>query len=52
MYDQSATGFFLEVQTSKSRLLVAGVLLIAAIGKPIRRFRLKHTEIRQVSGKI
>jgi hypothetical protein len=28
--------------------IVIGVLLIAAIGEPVRRFRLKHTEIRRV----
>ncbi len=32
--------------------IVAGVLIITAIGEPVRRFRLKHTEIRTVLGKI
>jgi hypothetical protein len=27
---------------------IIGVLLIAAIGEPVRRFRLKHPEIRRV----
>ena len=32
--------------------IVAGVLIIAAIGEPVRRFRLKHTEIRPAVGRI
>lgn len=28
--------------------IISGVLLITAIGEPVRRFRLKHTEIRRV----
>jgi HPP family len=28
--------------------IIAGVLIITAIGEPVRRFRLKHTEIRTV----
>lgn len=32
--------------------IVAGVLLIALIGEPVRRFRLKHTEIRPAVNKI
>ncbi|MGA8230793.1 MAG: hypothetical protein WB795_04875, partial [Candidatus Acidiferrales bacterium] len=31
--------------------IVAGILPITAIGEPIRRFRLKHTEIRPLVGK-
>ena len=32
--------------------IVAGVLIITAIGEPLRRFRLRHTELRRVVGKI
>jgi HPP family len=32
--------------------IIAGVLIITAIGEPVRRFRLKHTEIRTVLGKV
>ncbi len=32
--------------------IVAGVLIITAVGEPVRRFRLKHTEIRPVVGRI
>jgi hypothetical protein len=32
--------------------IVAGVLIITAIGEPVRRFRLRHTELRPVVGKI
>jgi hypothetical protein len=31
--------------------IVAGILPITAIGEPIRRFRLKHAEIRPLVGK-
>lgn len=31
--------------------IVAGVLIIALLGEPVRRFRLKHTEIRPVVSK-
>lgn len=42
-----------SMQTRRDAMvIVAGVLLIAAIGEPIRRFRLKHTEIRPAAGKI
>jgi hypothetical protein len=42
-----------SMQTHRDAMvIVAGVLLIAAIGEPIRRFRLKHTEIRPAAGKI
>jgi len=30
-------------------VIVAGILLIAALGEPVRRFRLKYTDIRPVS---
>src|SRR5215475_7469835 len=30
-------------------VIVVGILLIAAVGEPVRRFRLKHTDIRPVS---
>ncbi len=32
--------------------IIAGVLLITAIGEPIRHFRLKHTEIRKLVSKV
>jgi fructose-specific phosphotransferase system IIC component len=32
--------------------IVAGVLIITAIGEPVRRFRLKHTELRPAVGNI
>ena len=32
--------------------IVAGILIITAIGEPVRRFRLKHTEIRSVVGRV
>jgi HPP family len=42
-----------SMQTRRDAIaIVAGVLIIAAIGEPVRRFRLKHTEIRPVVGNI
>ncbi|MGC1964853.1 MAG: HPP family protein [Candidatus Acidiferrales bacterium] len=36
-----------SMQTGRDAIaLIAGVLIIAAIGEPIRRFRLKHTQLR------
>ena len=32
--------------------IAAGVLIIAALGEPVRRFRLKYTETRPVLGKV
>jgi hypothetical protein len=41
-----------SMQTRRDAVaIVAGVLLIAAIGEPVRRFRLRHTEIRPVASK-
>jgi hypothetical protein len=41
-----------SMQTRRDAMaIVAGVLLIAAFGEPIRRFRIKYTEIRPVVGK-
>lgn len=38
-----------SMQTRRDAIaIVAGVLIIAAIGEPLRRFRLKRTEIRPV----
>lgn len=42
-----------SMQTRRDAIaIVAGVRIIAAIGEPVRRFRLKHTEIRQAIGNI
>jgi HPP family len=42
-----------SMQTRRDAIaIVAGVLIIAAIGEPVRRFRLKHTEIRPAVGNI
>ena len=42
-----------SMQTRRDAIaIVAGILLITVIGEPIRRYRLKHTEIRPVIGKI
>ncbi len=42
-----------SMQTRRDALaIMAGVLIITAIGEPVRRFRLNHTEIRPVVGKI
>jgi len=41
-----------SMQTRRDALaIIAGVLIITAIGEPVRRFRLKHTEIRKVLDK-
>lgn len=41
------------MQTRQDALaVIAGVLIITAIGEPVRRFRLKHTEIRKVVEKV
>ena len=38
------------MQTRRDAIvIVVGILLIAALGEPVRRFRLKHTDIRLVS---
>ena len=40
------------MQTRRDALvIVVGILLIAAVGEPVRRFRLKHTNIRPVSSR-
>jgi HPP family len=42
-----------SVQTKQDALaIIAGVLLIAALGEPIRRFRVKHTSLRPVLEKL
>lgn len=42
-----------SMQTGRDAMsIIAGVLLIAAIGEPLRRFRLKSTEIQPVVGKV
>ncbi len=39
-----------SMQTLRDALaIIAGVLIITAIGEPVRRFRLRHTEIRKAS---
>jgi len=41
-----------SMQTLRDALaIVAGVLIITAIGEPVRRFRLRHTEIRSAVGR-
>jgi HPP family len=41
------------MQTPRDAMaIIAGVLLIAAIGEPLRRFRLRHTAIRPVPTEI
>lgn len=41
------------MQTRRDAIaIILGVLIIAAIGEPVRRFRLKHTEIRPALAKI
>jgi|SRR5579883_2231782 len=38
-----------SMQTGRDALaIIAGVLIITAIGEPVRRFRLKHTNLRPV----
>lgn len=40
------------MQTRRDAMvIVAGVLVITAIGEPLRRFRLKHTRLRPIVGK-
>jgi hypothetical protein len=40
-----------SMQTRRDAIaIIAGVLIIAAIGEPVRQYRLKHTEIRPVEG--
>ena len=42
-----------SMQTLRAAVaIVAGVLLITAIGEPVRRFRLKYTKLRPMVGKI
>lgn len=42
-----------SMQTRRDAIaIISGVLIITAIGEPVRRFRLKHTEIRPVVGRI
>ena len=42
-----------SMQTRRDAIaIVAGVLIITAIGEPVRRFRLKHTELRPAVGNI
>jgi hypothetical protein len=42
-----------SMQTLRDALcIVAGVLIIAIIGEPVRRFRLKHTQLRPVIDKV
>ena len=42
-----------SMQTRRDAIaIVAGVLTITAIGEPVRRFRLKHTELRPAVGNI
>lgn len=42
-----------SMQTRRDALaIMAGVLIITAIGEPVRRFRLKHTQIRPAVGNI
>lgn len=42
-----------SMQTRRDAIaIVAGVLIITAVGEPVRRFRLKHTEIRPAVGNI
>jgi len=39
------------MQTRRDALaIIAGILIITAIGEPLRRFRLRHTELRPVVG--
>jgi len=50
-----ATTLLISLGSMQSRrdaiAIVAGILIITAIGEPVRRFRLKHTEIRSAAGK-
>jgi HPP family len=40
------------MQTRRDAIaIIAGVLIITAIGEPVRRFRLKHTVIRPIDGR-
>lgn len=32
--------------------IIAGVLIIAAVGEPMRRFRLRHTQLRPAAGNV
>jgi len=42
-----------SMQTWRDALcIVAGVLIITIIGEPVRRFRLKHTQLRPAIGKV
>lgn len=42
-----------SMQTRRDAVaIVAGVLIITAIGEPVRRFRLRHTDIRPAVAKI
>jgi hypothetical protein len=42
-----------SMQTRQDAIaIVAGVLIITAVGEPVRRFRLKHTEIRPAVGNM
>lgn len=42
-----------SMQTGRNAIaIIAGVLIIAAIGEPMRRFRLKYTQLRPAAGKV
>jgi hypothetical protein len=42
-----------SMQTWRDALcIMAGGLIITAIGEPVRRFRLKHTQLRPVTDKV
>jgi fructose-specific phosphotransferase system IIC component len=49
-----ATTLLVSLGSMQSRrdaiAIIAGVLIIAAVGEPVRRFRLRHTEIRPALG--
>jgi HPP family len=42
-----------SMQTRRDSIaIIAGVLIISAIGEPLRRFRLKHTKLRPAAGDV
>jgi hypothetical protein len=42
-----------SMQTLRDAVAIAaGVVIITIVGEPVRRFRLKYTELRPVVGKI
>jgi hypothetical protein len=42
-----------SMQTGRDAItIIAGVLIIAAIGEPMRRFRLMYTQLRPAAGKV